>query len=587
MQLIEKGRGGSRTRLGAQDGFTMITTMLTLFILGILGAAAIAAANGDINLTRYDQDGKEAYAAAEAGINDYLAHLQQDSDYWTRCAGEDATRPLGAGNAVNQQFTGAPPGTRKWRTVPNSDSRYSIELIPAPGKTSCDTNDPFGSMIDGDGNIRIRATGDSNATGSGNYKSVVASFRRSGFLDYIYFTDLENQDPVYLQKNLGDPIPPTRATTSNGTEIVGADDLYEFAADKCERHWWGTQAGGDGRSEMPVWHGQFQVSGTWYPTNGQDLRTDGNPSPYADLCTEITFASADKVSGPFHSNDDILVSGTPDFGRTTNKDRVEVANISSSDTGWRLSSASPIFHTASGKLATRAETLQLPPNNSQLEVQAGSTYTYTGPTTITLNGTANTMTVTNGSNTSTVAVPPKGVIHVKNSSCGLGYKPQTPTVIDPGCGVVKVQGTYNKDLTISAEDDIIVTEDLTRVATSNAVLGLVAKNFVRVWHPADRSNCGSGSTTPNNIQIDAAILSLNGSFTVDNYDCGDSLGTLTVNGAIAQQHRGIVGTSGGGTGYIKDYNYDDRLKYRSPPYFLDPVQASWRVLRENDQAGAR
>ena len=34
------------------------------------------------------------------------------------------------------------------------------------------------------------------------------------------------------------------------------------------------------------------------------------------------------------------------------------------------------------------------------------------------------------------------------------------------------------------------------------------------------------------------------------------------------------------TGYIKDYNYDDRLRYQEPPHFLDPVQSAWHVQRE-------
>ena len=42
-----------------------------------------------------------------------------------------------------------------------------------------------------------------------------------------------------------------------------------------------------------------------------------------------------------------------------------------------------------------------------------------------------------------------------------------------------------------------------------------------------------------------------------------------------------------GTGYIKDYQYDDRLQYRSPPYFLDPIAASWHVIRSNEQVPAR
>ena len=106
---------------------------------------------------------------------------------------------------------------------------------------------------------------------------------------------------------------------------------------------------------------------------------------------------------------------------------------------------------------------------------------------------------------------------------------------------------------------------------------------MRVYHPC------SGTTMPN-VRIDAAILSLLHSFTVDNYDCGSKLGNLTVKGAIAQKYRGAVGTGGassGGSGYIKDYQYDDRLQYRSPPYFLDPIAASWHVIRSNEQVPAR
>ena len=61
---------------------------------------------------------------------------------------------------------------------------------------------------------------------------------------------------------------------------------------------------------------------------------------------------------------------------------------------------------------------------------------------------------------------------------------------------------------------------------------------------------------------------------------------LSVSGAIAQRYRGPVGTSGG-TGFIKDYNYDDRLKYRSPPFFLNPIDAAWGIVRSNEQVPAR
>ena len=81
--------------------------------------------------------------------------------------------------------------------------------------------------------------------------------------------------------------------------------------------------------------------------------------------------------------------------------------------------------------------------------------------------------------------------------------------------------------------------------------------------------------------IDAAILSVTHSFIVDNYNCGAPLGTLTVNGVIAQNYRGPVATGGTGisTGYAKDYVYDERLQSLSPPYFLNPVDAGWQVQR--------
>ena len=39
-------------------------------------------------------------------------------------------------------------------------------------------------------------------------------------------------------------------------------------------------------------------------------------------------------------------------------------------------------------------------------------------------------------------------------------------------------------------------------------------------------------------------------------------------------------------GYLKDYNYDDRLRLRQPPHFLDPVQSAWRVMRQYEQVPA-
>ena len=86
-------------------------------------------------------------------------------------------------------------------------------------------------------------------------------------------------------------------------------------------------------------------------------------------------------------------------------------------------------------------------------------------------------------------------------------------------------------------------------------------------------------------RIDAAILSNQHSFIVDNWGYAPAAGDLTVHGAIAQIFRGPVGTGSGATistGYVKDYWYDDRLKYASPPYFVDPVNNSWTAARQTE-----
>jgi hypothetical protein len=130
--------------------------------------------------------------------------------------------------------------------------------------------------------------------------------------------------------------------------------------------------------------------------------------------------------------------------------------------------------------------------------------------------------------------------------------------------------------------------------SGSAVAGLVANNFIRVMHGVNRtgttpSNCGFGdsnisSYTLPDVEIDAAILALQHSFIVDNYDCGSAIsGHLNVTGAIAQIFRGTVGTGGGGTvnsGYLKNYNYDNRLAVLQPPYLFDLASSAWRVVRE-------
>jgi hypothetical protein len=501
----------ARARLYGESGFSMIVIMLLMTLVSMMGIAAYDAANGDTPATGADQDRKQAYAAAEAGLDYYLYHLGQDNAYWTHCASVPGPKP-GQPSPVNQRWNGVLPDPRNWRDVPGgSGAKYTIELLPTNGFSQCDTAAPDQTMLDQtQGTFQIRATGRMH----GQTRTVVATFRRKTFLDYLYFTDYETSDPVvYTGQNL-------TATCSQ-------------------------------------------------------YRRAGRPTP---PCSQIVFASNDRIQGPLHTNDDLRTCGSPVFGRTSS----DLIEVSGPAPGWAAGgcASSPSFV---GTLRAGANVLAMPPSNTSLLNFAAPAYVFTGTTTIALNGAS--MTVTNttmGLSNVTMQLPPNGLLYVKNAACGTSYSTNQTYNDPPGCADLYVSGTSSSSLTLGSENDVIITGDLK--ASGNAVLGVIPNNFARIYHPVNAS-CQNSSATPRSIEIDAAILSLQHSFIVDNYNCGSPLGTLTVKGAIAQRFRGPVGTGGTviATGYQKNYVYDDRFKYINPPYFLTPLQAAWGVIRYTEQ----
>ena len=81
----------------------MSVTALTALIT----AAAYVAVNGDINSGNHDLQGKRAYYAASAGVNDYLYQLNEQPDYWKTCNPNDT-----------QGLTGVPGATTAHRLDP-------------------------------------------------------------------------------------------------------------------------------------------------------------------------------------------------------------------------------------------------------------------------------------------------------------------------------------------------------------------------------------------------------------------------------------------------------------------------------------
>ncbi len=510
-----------------EEGVAMITVMMVVVVLSLLMVASLNYAMQGEPPSRRDQDWNAAMAAAQAGVDDYLYRLQQDDDYYLF---SDTNPPTPA----NQAFTG-------WHAIPGPANQgqfhYSVNLAQYASQ----------------GIVQLTSTGRVR----GVQRTIRANLRRRNFLDYLYLTDFESLDPQ--SGYYSDPA---------------------SAAAQCDVYWW------QGR-----------------PTNP---------------CVRISFVSGDIINGPLHTNDTISVSGSPRFN----------GKVTTGYTGAMSCPPNPVFtyrwYGRNGCGDTPqfqtgdpepVPLLTLPQSNTAIKAEtnraAGKTgCLYNGPTRIVLLSTGR-MNVTSPFTTSSsyascvgtnVALPANGVIYVQNvpstqsATCSggqnrLGY-PIAGDVTPYQCrvGDVFLSGSLRGRLTIAAENNIVVVANTTYSSSgpgSSDMLGLVANQFVQLYHPvnstgtnlADLRNPTSFFTNP---RLDAAILALGHSFIVQNYDEGTPLGTLSITGAVAQKWRGPVGTGGGSgasTGYLKNYSYDGRLQFSSPPHAATLSSAAFRVIQ--------
>lgn len=538
----------TRSLLHSQDGFTMILALSVMLVTSLLLVAGYAATNGDIQTSRRDTLQKQAYYAALAGIQQFEYQMQGNPDYWQSCP---------TPSSVASEELGA---------------RYEDMILHASsapsGTTECVSTNPFKTVIESTGTqantFRVLSVGcagpatilkcpaEGKSEGKVVTRSIVATFQVVGFLNFVYFTNHEIEDPA----------------------------LYEAPAVCSNVH-------------------------AYYPET--------------EKCNIIQFATGDAVKGPMHTNDAVCVGGSASFGREGHvpRDTVEFfRGLNKSCTGTGK------YNTLTGTYS-KGSSMEPPESDSSLETYALGEDKFTGVTRLVLNGSSNTISVTNKGVTTTIAWPSNGLIWIKGSSekaCGYKYEPhesdnKLEEAQETECGNVYVSGTYSKALTIGSSDDVIINGNLSPTgvtlgseAPGTATLGLIANNYVRVYHPVgetyaksggscnggdkeiskgvcEYTNNGSSCDAPNaagsqtSPWIYAAILSTLHSFIVDNFNCGEKLENLNVMGVIAQNYRGIVGTSGG-TGYIKNYNYDERLAVDEPPYFLAPLKAGWKVARE-------
>jgi len=529
-------------RLRSDRGFTLVAVMGTMAILTVFLLASLGFAITNMAPNRKDQDAKAAMAAAQAGIDDFVSRLNGNDSYWVNNSSDkfatfgDTTNTAFSPTGLSIPGTGSGPATYNY-TVLSSSTQTTLTGI-----------------------IRLQSTGKSrNAS-----RTLIAQLQPSGFLRFIYFTDIEAQDPA----------------------------LWDSSRTDCNRYYYAVP-----------------------PTPARP----GN-------CTEIQFTGGDVIQGPLHSNDALQINGSVLF--TDPKTETSWADGASpapaaNHRWWGTGTPS-----ASGYRPVYQAPVVLPAANSEIQSYADPAKSdaaapgclYSGQTRIRFSG--NQMKVLSPGTTSsatkprcynfstptteqTLNIPPVIYVQQLSGSCsagGIGY-PITKEVAmtiagtsnpyDCHDGDAFVQGTATGQVTIATANDVVVTGDLkttTNDFTGTDVIGLVANNYVWVYHPVDKNGANIVPPTTGYVhEIDAAILSVAHSFLVQNWDqgaalsaMGDDSSKLTIKGAIAQKHRGPVGTGTAtsiATGYLKNYVYDPRLMTLPPPYFLKPVSAPWGVSK--------
>ena len=581
-----------------ERGFTMLLALYVLIITTLLLGASYIAVLGDSGLSRNDLDQKRAYAAAQAGIAQYDYDLNQNPNYWETCATPSGT--IGAADS-------------------GSTESYSIRPVPASGSgySSCSTTNAIGSMIQSTGaaaagTFRIASTGTSNNVS----RTVVAQYSHASFLDYVYFTNYEDSDPEWAPAPASGP-------------------------DNCSTYLW---AGRNTLCPSTNFGGNDAVNGPLHSNDtvlvcapSGDTITFGRTglTPGDAIETPNVLANESGCTGTFAMN------GTPNNSvGTLQLPPNDTQLLSVADGG--VSAHNNGCYSGAGCVFTGPTTIVLDGPTAGTNQITVTNANYNGGTASTFPYPSNGVVYVNATTSCSYAYSPFGsenqlyggttldptTTDTDNAGCGDAVV-QAATSASTCTGTTQVSGVcpYTQSLTIGAADDIIIASNLTTTTTAsgcaggesggcptgNATLGLIADHNIRIFHPLGSARYSpgieryclqsSGATLTNetntngtgsliNPVIDAALFAVNDSFSIDNFDCGSTsnsagtgnapsqLGTLTINGTIAQNFRGRVGEGDPQiSGYAKNYWYDSRLLAIQPPSFLNPVDTTWAVDR--------
>jgi Tfp pilus assembly protein PilX len=574
LRLLERLRGHEGERGGA-----LIFVLVLGMVMAIVVSTALTAATAGLRSADTDQDTNGALDAAYAGVQDYLARINADSTYETYGASGSAfTTASGStvvANSSNPAFGLGTTGT--WATVPGSPAS-----APATYRYEVDNSDYASART-----VNLRSTG---RVGSVT-RSIIATIRQRGFIDYLYFTDYEVADPL-ISGTTGCAVYAWQTSRSSSCTIqfASSDSISGPVHSNDTLTICGTTFGGavtSSNPNTPIVSTPSGCSAGTYAVNGGATYSPLLAMPVSNSTMGATAAASGCLyTGPtqvtYNSGGTMTVISPWTKATEVSGTTGTTPSMCGTLTALHSSAGATVPVLANNLLYVQdVPSVTTDPNYSST-AKAGLPANFTC-----LDSSANALTTSNSSagwsfgGTSYPMSNEYPASNWQSSSSNSAWDTTSPAY---GCrdGDLYVEGTEHGVTTASSSNYIYVTDDLTYSNTSTDLLGLVGGNAVLVWNPMSYSSRTGNYTSllgDNGRTIDAAILSVAHTFQVQNYDRGAPRGTLTVLGSIAQKFRGPVGTGGTtvATGYAKSYGYDARLTTTVPPDFLPPSTSSFNV----------
>lgn len=208
-------------------------------------------------------------------------------------------------------------------------------------------------------------------------------------------------------------------------------------------------------------------------------------------------------------------------------------------------------------------------------------------------------------------VIPNDPVDAANFSSGSTYRGFPSELADPyspwygatcASGDLYVQGEYRGAVMLTTENNVILTSSLRDsqlenptasagaadygkpLPSSTSTAGIAAGRFAYLYRPITSDGTWVRDwrvSNANDPVYNVALLAIQHCFATQDYNKSYDNGDIHLWGSIAQKFRCAVGISGG-SGYGKQYKYDDRLTQRTPPYMLELSDEPWGDQRTGE-----